>query len=122
MIDTNPFLDDTEPLLPIAQEQDVVVVISTQRIVLDPVTEAVTIVDAGPVGPPGFAANGTDYYDHEQTVASTSWVANHNLGFYPNVDVYDETGRRLRAAIIHHTVNQAEVQTLTPRMGHAHFS
>lgn len=27
-------------------------------------------------------------YKHEQTVAASTWVINHNLGVYPAVDVY----------------------------------
>jgi hypothetical protein len=109
----------TQQIVLIPASQQVVLDVRTQRIELNPVTQAVSVVSAGPVGPPGFATEDEDFYEHQQTVASTSWVINHNLGFHPNIDVRDETGRRLRPAIIHHTVNQSEVQCLTPRIGTA---
>lgn len=96
-----------------------------QYIRINPATSSVSIERAGPQGPrglPGPAGVGGGSYLHEQSVASTSWLMNHNLGFKPNVDAFDETGRRIRPAVIHHTVNQTELQFLTPRTGEAHLS
>lgn len=73
--------------------------------------------DPGPPGPPGPAGDGT--FEHEQLTPDTSWVINHNLGFRPNIDVFTDTGVPIDAVIIHHTLNQAEVQLLTPRIGRA---
>lgn len=76
----------------------------------------------GPIGPEGPPGDSGGFHLHEQTVLSTSWVSNHNLGYHPNVDAFDELGRRLRPAVIHHTLNQTELQFLTPRIGTANFS
>jgi len=96
-----------------------------QYIKVNPVTSVISVDRGGPQGPPGPPGPpgvGGGSYLHEQTVASTSWLINHDLGFRPNVDVFDETGRRIRAAVIHHTDNQTELQFLSVRTGEAHLS
>lgn len=91
------------------------------------VDEAVSVTTGlrgpvGPPGPPGPPGEDAGSHVHVQIDASTSWLINHNLGFYPNPDVYDETGRRIRAAVIHHSINQMELQFLSPRTGTANLS
>ena len=101
------------------------VVSRVQYIRINPITSAVSVERAGPQGPRGLqgpAGVGGGSYLHTQSVASTSWLINHGLGFKPNVDVFDETGRRIRAAVIHHTDNQTELQFLSVRTGEAHLS
>jgi len=105
-----------------APNDPVVANITTQHIVLDPISNRITVINGGPQGPPGIGGASTTTYLHEQDIASTSWLMSHNLGFYPNVDVFDNSGRRIRSAIIHHSINQTEVQFLTPRTGIANLS
>ena len=95
--------------------------IGTQRIEVSPATSAITIVNAGPQGPPGVGGLASSYM-HTQTILSTSWVINHNLNFRPSVDVYDTTGASIEGHIIHHSLNQVEVQLLNPRAGTARLS
>jgi hypothetical protein len=38
-------------------------------------------------GDPGIGA-----YTHTQDTASNSWTINHNLGFFPNVEIVDSAG------------------------------
>lgn len=105
--------------------QNILVVNSTQRIVVNPATQAVSVILAGPVGPigpVGPAGPATGNYEHIQTVLSTSWVVNHDLGFKPNVSVFDTSGVSIEANVIYHTINQVEIQFLTPRAGTARFS
>lgn len=44
----------------------------------------------GPQGPQGDPAIGT--YIHVQGTASSTWTINHNLGFFPNIEVVDSAG------------------------------
>ncbi len=76
----------------------------------------------GPVGPPGPPGSSGGHYTHTQTTLSTSWVMNHGLGFYPNVDAFDDNGRKMDVSYIHHSLNQTEIQLLTPRTGTAILS
>ena len=41
----------------------------------------------GPQGDPGIGA-----YVHVQGSASSTWTINHNLGFFPNVEIVDSAG------------------------------
>ena len=99
---------------------EITVVSRTQRI-LAHTPSTVTVVNAGPQGPQGLGGSAASY-EHIQTVVSNSWVFNHNLGFKPSIDVYDIFGNEIDAHVIHHTVNQAEVQLLNPRAGSARAS
>jgi hypothetical protein len=100
----------------------ITVALKTQRIIVDPVTQSVSVINSGPMGPPGAGGVAATTYLHTQTVLSTSWLINHNRGFKPNADVFDNTGRKIRPAVIHHTINQMELQFLTPRTGTANLS
>lgn len=100
----------------------VTVKIRTQRIEVNPVTSAITVINAGPIGPAGIDGGSAATYNHEQTTPNASWVINHNLGFYPNVTAFDDIGRVIEAAEIHHSVNQLEIQLLSPRAGTARLS
>ena len=93
----------------------------TQQIIVDPATSVVSIINAGPQGPPGVGGTAA-YFVHTQVAVSTSWVVNHNLGFNPSVDIIDSNGNIVEGHIIYHTLNQLEVQLLTPRAGTARLS
>ncbi len=98
-----------------------------QRLIVNPSTRSVAIIQggpqgpAGPQGPPG--ANGAAVaYVYTQVTEQASWVINHNLAFYPNFHVEDEEGVDLWPAAKHHSINQLELQFNTPRAGKAHLS
>jgi hypothetical protein len=73
-------------------------------------------------GPAG--TNGTDgvdggSYEHHQPVASTLWVVNHNLGYYPSISVLTLGRVRVDAGIVHLSPNQAQVLLDLPLAGFA---
>lgn len=95
----------------------------TQRIVVDPSTSAVSVINAGPQGPPGIGGGSTNSYTHTQVETASSWVINHYLGFKPNITVEEaDTGHVVECAEIHHSTIQVELQFNTPRAGTARLS
>ena len=71
----------------------------TQVILVDPETTQVSVINAGPQGPPGGGVGSNLYYRHNQNVPSTIWTINHNLGLRTNVSVYDSTDDEVEADI-----------------------
>jgi hypothetical protein len=84
----------------------------TQRIIVDPVTQAIAIISAGPPGPPGPAgppgASGSGY-NHTQGSAATTWTINHNLGFKPSVQTFTVGGLEIIGEVQHTSDNQVLV-------------
>lgn len=81
-----------------ASSPEVFVLARTQLITVDPATQAVSVVNAGPVGPAGGGA-GAAYHKHSQNVPSTTWTVNHNLGIRTSVAVYDSADDEVEADI-----------------------
>lgn len=52
--------------------------------------------DPGPMGPPGDT-----HYMHIQSVASDTWVIDHNLGKYPSVSVVDSANDEVEGSVNH---------------------
>lgn len=101
----------------------VVVLSRTQHIIVNPVTSAVSVVNAGPQGPPGVGGGSTNSYHHVQTEPASSWVINHYLGFRPNITVEEEgTGSEILCSELHHSTIQVELQFNIPRAGTARLS
>lgn len=99
------------------------VIARTQRIEVDMATQYVSVVNAGPQGPPGAGGGVTNSFFYTQVAPASSWVINHNLGFRPNVSVEEAgTGLQLMCAEIHHSVTQVELQFNIPRAGTARLS
>jgi hypothetical protein len=48
-------------------------------------------------------------YVHTQASISSSWVINHNLGFFPNVTVLDNSNRILETYVQYNNVNTATI-------------
>jgi hypothetical protein len=48
-------------------------------------------------------------YVHTQASISSSWVINHNLGFFPNVTVLDNSNRMLETYVQYDNVNTATI-------------
>lgn len=102
---------------------DIIVRLSSQKIIVNPATNHVSVVRSGPPGvqglpgPPGASGEGA-VVEFTQVIPSSSWVINHNLGVYPIFNVI-ETGTEfsLEPGEIHHSVNQLELTFLTPRAG-----
>jgi hypothetical protein len=61
-------------------------------------------------------------YTHSQSAASNQWVVTHNLGFKPNVTVFDSAGDVVEGHIIHNSINQLTLQFSSPMSGIAQLS
>lgn len=48
-------------------------------------------------------------YVHTQASISSTWVINHNLGFFPNVTVLDSSNRMLETYVEYNNVNTATI-------------
>ncbi len=94
----------------------------TQTIVLDPATQAVSVVNAGPQGPAGMAGTGSDSMNFTQGSALTEWIINHNFGFYPSVSVYSVGGVEMIADVRNITSNQVRIYFNSPTAGSARLS
>lgn len=104
---------------------DIIVRPSNQKIIVNPVTNHVSVVRSGPQGPrgaqgpPGTSGEG-GAHDFVQVEAASSWLINHNLGVKPIFNVFEAiTGIPLWPGEIHHSLNQLELTFLTPRAGTA---
>lgn len=42
-------------------------------------------------------------YQHTQTVATGTWLVNHNLGYNPHIDIVDTSGKNIVGLITHPT-------------------
>lgn len=71
--------------------------------------------EQGDIGPVGSSS------EFVQSVASTTWTVNHNLGFWPVVTLMSEGGQQMWADILHTSVNQFVVTFNTATAGKAHY-
>ncbi len=101
------------------------IIAQTDRIVIDPSDETVSIERGGPIGPAGPPGQGGQSisYEHTQALSATSWVINHNLGYRPSVTVIESgSGDQLVGRIIFHSAKQLEIQFNQSRGGSAFLS
>lgn len=61
-------------------------------------------------------------YTHAQSTNQPTWVIDHNLGFYPNVQVYDSDYEEIFADVKHPSSNQTEVNFTGTTAGYAVLS
>lgn len=61
-------------------------------------------------------------YVHTQTVPSTMWIIDHNLGFIPSVELINSFGVEFEAEVINVTVNRTIVQMNVPLSGFARLT
>lgn len=87
--------------------------------VQDNESQVIEIVAVGPQGPAGAAANS---FVFTQNTPSNLWVVNHNLGYFPTVDVFSSGGLELLASVIHLSNNTTQIQFSIPISGTARFS
>ena len=71
---------------------------------------------AGPAGPPGEA------YIHQQSVPAAIWTVDHNLGFWPDVVVYDTSGRQAEGLVTNPSLNRTTLTFSAPFAGTARMS
>lgn len=80
---------------------------NTQTTVVQvPSTSVVTATTEGPQGPAGAAAQG---YVHTQSTSSSTWTINHNLGYYPTVEIFDSGRQKIDADVAHPSANQTAI-------------
>lgn len=83
----------------------------------DLTVEAGTVT--GPPGPPG-AAQVTFVFN--QPLPTSIWTIDHNLGFWPDVIVFDTSGREAEGAVLNPTNNRTTVTFSAPFAGTARLS
>lgn len=58
-------------------------------------------------------------YVHTQSVSSSTWTINHNLGFRPSIELTTSGGSVFFAEIVHTSLNQSIVYLNTTQAGFA---
>jgi hypothetical protein len=56
-------------------------------------------------------------YVHNQVSPATTWIVNHNFGFWPIVEVVNSVGEEIIAEVVHASLNQARVYWAQPQTG-----
>ena len=85
---------------------------------------------AGPQGPQGPAGPGVDYtvipslvsYRHNQSAVSNLWTINHNLGFLPNVTVFNSADGMVEGNVVHTSINSLYIEFSASFSGYAVLS
>lgn len=76
----------------------------------------------GPPGPEGPPGEGSDRFEHDQMVASDTWVVTHGLGVYPSsVAVVDTANTLVHGGVRHIDVNTVELSFSAPFSGKAYI-
>lgn len=82
----------------------------------------------GPQGPGGIdGVQAEDVialvsYRHIQNASLASWTVVHNLGFYPNVTVFNSAGDQVEGNVVHNDNNSLTISFSTTMSGKAHLS
>lgn len=71
---------------------------------------------------PAFISSEVDNYVHTQGVPANTWTINHNLGYYPNITVFDSTERSILTQIEHVNINSSIVHNDAAFSGKAYCS
>jgi hypothetical protein len=61
-------------------------------------------------------------YRHTQNTPLTIWTVVHNLGFYPNVTVFNSAGDQVEGSATHNDTNSLTITFSTALSGKAHLS
>lgn len=89
------------------------------KISLDVTRETATSIPIYTSQPPVPGNGGSSAYTHIQSTESSTWIINHNLGFYPTVSVLSDSLSPILADWVHTSVNQTRIFFQTPRTGQA---
>ena len=98
-------LEEQDPVQSITVESDQVTIVTNTDMV-----ENITITSKA------------NQYNHVQTTPSSTWTINHNLGFYPSVELLDSQNREMDGNIIHISVNSLTVSLNVPTSGRARLN
>jgi hypothetical protein len=112
----------------ISQTQVIDVGTITQSISVNPLTQAaivvssptsaISIVNAGPVGPAGAGTG----YNFSQLSDLSTWTINHNLGYKPSVQTFTVGGLEVLGEVQHISSNQVTVTFNTAISGTARLN
>lgn len=116
-LEIDPFDSNSSPTISVNTEIIVLEVQTSNTISLQLQSEPFTTIQ-GPPGPQGPSGSSVGY-THIQSVASTVWTVNHNLGFVPSVSVQSAGGVEVEASIQHTSNNQFLVYFESEYMGKA---
>lgn len=79
-----------------------------------------TVELVGFQGPPG--SSGDKHYEHQQSVASNTWVIVHGLGKYPSVICFDSSHDEIEGGVTYQGLNQVTVAFSSPTGGYAYLN
>lgn len=78
-----------------------------------------TVFIRGDAGPPG---DGSAFFLHTQSIASTTWLINHNLNLYPQIQLFTLAWVKIYADEQHLSLNSTRVSFSYPAVGYAILS
>ena len=68
------------------------------------------------------SGNGNTQFSYHQTIASTTWTINHNLGFVPNVTTVNDAGQEIVGVVTTLSVSVAVIEFSDALTGYAYLS
>lgn len=71
---------------------------------------------------PAITINNSTQYQHTQTIAASTWIINHNLGFVPNVFTIDVNGIEIEGVVETQGLNIIHIIFSEPVAGYAYLS
>lgn len=71
---------------------------------------------------PAQELNEDKNYIHTQSLASSTWVVNHNLNKYPSVDIVDSAGSKVFGNVVYISLNTVNLLFSVPFSGQAYFN
>lgn len=84
--------------------------------------KVVTVGLVGPRGPAGTGGGEAQGYLFEQAIVSDVWEIEHNLGFRPNVTVFDSAHSQVEGEVFHQDSNSLTVTFSAAFSGYAVLS
>jgi len=69
-----------------------------------------------------FNVSGDKNYVHDQQVASSTWVVNHNLSKFASVGIVDTAGDEVEGEVRHNSDNQVTITFSSPISGKAYIN
>ena len=98
--------------------------------VIHPAEQVLEVHDPGPAGPQGPAGPPVDYtaipslvsYRHNQNAVSDFWTITHNLGFLPNVTVFNSANGMVEGNVVHTSINALTIDFSASFSGYAVLS
>ena len=103
----------SEPTIVVLQEEESAIFVLAR----DPATYI-----QGPPGPAGPPGDGSAFFLHTQTTAASTWLINHNLNLYPQIQLFTLAWVRIYADEQHLSLNTTQVSFSYPTVGYAILS